>query len=60
MAVHSKYGFNQEKRRNKIFLKKRFKKYCGVKKRVLYLHPLNEETKFRKDRKVHKHIELTA
>ena len=26
------------------FFQKRFKKYCGVKKRVLYLHPLSKET----------------
>jgi len=28
----------------KNFFQKRHKKYCGIKKRVLYLHPLKEES----------------
>jgi len=48
------------KREIKNFFQKRHKKYCGNKKRVLYLHPLNEETSWEKRKEVHGHIELTA
>jgi hypothetical protein len=32
------------KRGKKNFFQKRSEKYCGIRKRVLYLHPLREES----------------
>ena len=49
-----------EKKVEKFFLKKKKQKYCVVKKRVLYLHPLSKETSWGKRKEVHRHIELTA
>tara|TARA_R110002072_G_scaffold298054_1_gene471539 strand:+ start:215 stop:412 length:198 start_codon:yes stop_codon:yes gene_type:complete len=37
----------------KNFFKKRFKKYCGIRKRVLYLHPLREETIWEDKKHIH-------
>jgi hypothetical protein len=37
-----------------------FKKYCQSGKRVLYLHPLKVESFGLRNKKVHRHIELTA
>ncbi len=42
--VHRDDLYRLRKRVKKNFFKKRYKKYCGIKKRVLYLHPLKEES----------------
>ena len=41
--VHLNNSFGFVRGLKKLFQKK-IKNYCGNKKRVLYLHPLNEET----------------
>ncbi len=38
------WEWKRGKQSSKKFSKKKYQNYCEVKKRVLYLHPLNEET----------------
>ena len=45
VAISSSINIEGAKKGLGRFFQKKFKKYCGVKKRVLYLHPLNEETR---------------